>query len=513
MQVKKAEAYGKRVKVSYAIIINNISRMLSLGINLLFAIIIARYFSIAEMSSWTILMKLLNFSIVFSSLYVIWTTRAISRGWNVSLITLRLAMLIGIIVSISNFVILMILKLTDVAIIILLIFCLVLLENYLHQGVNAIISGYKPEFIGVFQFLLVSFKVAMAYIFVVRLKLGLFGALSALALSTLFAILLMAIFVRKLFFESTFDKTIANKWIKLSWYPLLLSIATSSVYFDIIIIKVLTQDDYLVAYYGVITFLINFVMSLATSRSVISTKILAKRSLKFIDEAIWSVLLFLIPIVVTILVFSKTVIFIFGQKYLPVADILHLFVIGAGLRVVYVIYKDSLLAWERNDYDLYSTFRIVDTIFMDILLLEIFQIAFYFGGLGIGALLIEDRLRLLEYWGILFVARTAIGFPLLNIISHRKFKIKIINLSSCKIILKYLLVGLILYAYGSTMANINVDNKRVFEIIYILAFPVVKVMLLYFIILLIIDSRFRDRTIRILKMLSKYLASFRHIHN
>ena len=120
---------------------------------------------------------------------------------------------------------------------------------------------------------------------------------------------------------------------------------------------------------------------------------------------------------------------------------------------------------------------------------------------------------LLEYWGILFVARTAIGFPLLNIISHRKFKIKIINLSSCKIILKYLLVGLILYAYGSTMANINVDNKRVFEIVYILAFPVVKVMLLYFIILLIIDSRFRDRTIRILKMLSKYLASFRHIHN
>ena len=502
----KTKDLGQKVRIGYSIIINNITKLVSMFFNFVFVLILTHNLTALELSSWVLLSRIFEFLVIFTSIYTLWSTRAVSRGWNVSNLVLRMALETGGIVSVFGFVFLLVFNsIVQVQIMIILAVVLFVFERYISIALLSIVAGYKPEYIGVSQLIMATSKVPFGYLFIIQMRLGLFGAFLSLIIAELSALSFLFLVNKKMLVGSFYDRDIIRRWLKYSWYPLILTTISSMIYFDVIVVRVVSGSNILIAYYAGIFFIINFVRSLNISRSVIYSKILAERKLDHVDDTIWWVSLFLVPMITIIISLSRQVLYIFGEQFVLLDDLLPIFLVGAGINVIYILARDAYLAWERADYDIYAPIRITKTVFKDILFLDAFQIFSYLVSLVFICLISNDLSSLLFWWGVLFGVVNTVSIIILNIEASRRFKIRITRLSTIMLITRFLLAGILVFLVRKAFISVPLHESL---LLMILSLSVVgaKLIFVYYGTLFLLDGKFRSILLKMLRKFKEFLV-------
>ena len=298
LKIQQEEVFGRKVRLKYAMSINYVGRMFAMIINVFFVLIITRKLTILEFSAWIILSKFFGYTTIFTAIYVLWTRRAISRGWNVTKNALKTATILGGIVSLIGLAIMFYIAMSfAILVLVVILFAIIIFEEYILRALLAVSSGYKPEYIGFYHIISSSTKVATAYILILIIRMGLLGAVIALMASKFIALSVLFWLNRNMIVSSSYDREISMKWIQYSWYPLAVNAITAAVSLDVILVKILTGNDLVISYYGVVFFLTYFIASPVEMRSALSAKILARRNLNDIDEAFWMILLFMLSLI------------------------------------------------------------------------------------------------------------------------------------------------------------------------------------------------------------------------
>ncbi|MCR8488533.1 MAG: hypothetical protein NDP23_03165 [Crenarchaeota archaeon] len=491
MVIEKSLPYGAAIRLKFSMGIIYVSRIINIVVDFIFALIVTRKLTIREMSWWTILSNYLVYIGVFSTIYTFWASRAISRGWNVSKVVLRLGALIGGVLAVLSvpFMIFLSGEFGVYADLILLV-SLVVLADYVIKSLFSISQGYAPQHIGIYNVVFAVARTGLAYFMIVMLRYGITGALAALLLSKVVVALVLFLLNKSLITGAIYDQAIALKWIKYSWYPLNLYLLDAISYFDVLIVGIITHNELLIAYFGVIRLLVPVIASIAEAIPSIYAKVLAMRDPRIIEEGIWFLLLMATPAIAVLLGIPEPIIAVLGTKYLPMSSYIWPFVIATGLNVFYVTLRNSMLAWESSDENIYEGIRFAKTIFFDLLIIDIIQVSSYLALLAVTVTLLTDTYVILLWWGVLMLTRYILSTLLAIAFSRRRFGLCLISSRSLVDIAKFSLVGLIVCIAGRFM-KVEISEK-IYEMLRLLIPPAAILLILYMCFALIIDRKTRN---------------------
>ena len=505
MTIEQIEPLGAKVRLRYSLVINFISRIIALLLNLAFIIIVARKLSTADFSAWIILNKYLGYSILFVAIYGFWTIRAISRGWNVSKNSLRIAIFLGFTVSCISLPVLYYLwSFMFVDLFPVLIFAFVIFEEYIARAFLVIAGGYKPQFGGYYTLIVSLLRIIFAYYMVVILEFGLLGAVLAVILSRALGIIVSYYYNRELIKTSKFDPNITRMWIRNSWYTLAFSFVSVLIMLDAIIVRIITKSDLVIAYYGVVFLVTNFVGTIRVTSRVVSARVLAKRKQEVINEAIWLVLFLTMPLVVVMITFSKAIIAIMNIRYIAIAHVVAIFAISGLMRLIYEINKATLNAWEYEDYNIYERFSIMNTALFDTLIIELITSVAFLISLGIISFFVSNPVTLVYIWGVLYLIKFLVGIIAIEISGTKRFGVQFTSNRKMLIIqAKYALASLVTILVG---LNIHIHiSTRFFDMVYELMGACILVMIIFYVVLLIIDQKARTFVVTFVK---RYIKKF-----
>jgi len=498
MNLRREEPFGKTIRLKYSMTINYVGRLVAITINILFTLIITRKLGIAEFSWWIILNKYMVYAVAFTSVYTIWTNRAISRGWNVSKISLKMSLILGIFAIVISIPAAVLFNLEfGVPVEVLFSFMLLLFEEYIIRALLSISMGYKPHYIGIYNVLLAAFKTALAYLLIITCQMGILGAMLSLVIAKILLLGFLFIYNRGMILGSTYDREVVSRWLKYSWYSLSLTVVSTLHNFDVIIVRYLTGDELVIALYGVIFLLINLIGTPIQSRTALYSKILAKRDFNTINEALWLTLLFLTPLISIVSALSKPIIAVFGVKYLMVSDLVVIFAIAVGLRVVYFVSKDTALAWERRDENILVDFKLRETALFDVLIAEVIQVSIYLSLIAIISLLFSDPHLIICLWGLVFLLRAIIGLVLINMVTKKKFGFLVFRRDNVVFMVKYMFIGVMVYIIGMFIPV--TITERFYTMFSNLILPVTSLIALYGLLVLAFDKKARSLVKYILK--------------
>jgi len=501
LRVIQETPLGKKVRLRYSITINYLSRMLALLMNIIFAVIVARKLSLAEFGLWVLLSKYLTYIIFLIPIYGVWTPRAISRGWNVSKTTLFIALLLGSATSLmSIFALYYILGHTQLLVEVVLLFAVIIFEEYLSKGFLHILSGYRPHYWGYYLVVFSTLRVITVYIALVVFRLGLIGLILSVIFSRLISISFLFISSFDLLRRSNLDINLVKIWLGRSWYPLALSLAGLSMALDVFIVNTFVGGYYIIACYGVIFFMINFVGSVSQYTVALSARILAERDKKHTYVALWTAFFFTIPLVTILLALTEPIIAIFGVEYTTAAVAARFFIIGIVFRLIYAIFKSTMLSWEQADFDVYKRFSIIKTSFSKVLAIEAGTTLMYLIGILAMSILIVDPLAMLLVWGVIFLLKFLIGSFMFDLAFRRHFGEHLFDSRTIKIISKFMVFSVPVYLIG---INIRVTiKKQFFAMLSSIAPLAIGLLLLNYVIIILLDKEARLLIRKVWKVIS-----------
>ncbi len=490
MKIKQETPLGKKVRLRYSIAINYLSRILALLMNIIFAVIIARKLSLAEFGLWVLLSKYLTYIVFLIPIYGVWTPRAISRGWNVSKTTLFIALLLGSTTSlVSIFALYYILGHTQSLMEIVLLFAVIIFEEYLSKGFLHMLSGYKPHYWGYYLVVFSTLRVITVYIALVVLRLGLIGLILSVIFSRLITIGFLFVSNFGLLRRSALDTNLVKVWLSRSWYPLGLSLAGLSMALDIFIVNIFVGEYYIIACYGVIFFMINFVGSVSQYVVALSARILAERDKKHTYVALWTAFFFTIPPITILLALTEPIIAIFGTKYVTATTAARFFIIGAVFRLIYAIFKSTMLSWEQADLDVYERFSIIKTAFSKVLVIEAGTTLMYLAGILAISMLISDPLVILLIWGIIFSLKFLIGSLIFDLAFRKHFGEHLFDSRTIRIIARFMVFSIPVYLIG---IHIRVPiEKQFFVMLFNVAPVAIGLLVLNYVIIILLDKEAR----------------------
>ncbi len=498
MDLRREEPFGKTIRLKYSMTINYVGRLVAIAINILFTLIITRKLGIAEFSWWIILNKYMVYAVAFTSVYTMWTNRAISRGWNVSKISLKMSLILGVFAIVISIPAVVLFNLEfGVPVEVLLSFMLLLFEEYIIRALLSISRGYKPHYIGIYNVLLAAFKTALAYLLIIICQMGILGAMLSLVISKVFLLGFLFIYNRGMILGSTYNREVVSRWLKYSWYSLSLMVVSTLHNFDVIIVRYLTGNELVIALYGAIFLLINLIGAPIQSRTALYSKILAKQDFNIINEALWLTLLFLTPLISIVSALSKPIIAVFGVKYLMISDLVVIFAVAVGFRVIYFVSRDTALAWERRDENILVDFKLRETALFDVLMVEIIQVCIYLSLITAIPLLCSDPHLIICLWGLVFLLRAIIGLVLINMVTMKKFGFLVFRRDNVVFIVRYAFIGTIIYIIG-TLIPVGI-SERFYTMLSNLILPVASLSALYGLLVLTFDKKARFLVRYILK--------------
>ncbi len=348
------------------------------------------------------------------------------------------------------------------------------------------------------MFAVSSLRVVLAYYMVVILRMGLLGAVLAAVLSRALGVLLGYWYNHHLIRSSRYDPAVTKMWLRNSWYTLSSSFVSVMIMLDAIIVRIITGSDLVIAYYGVVFLVTNFIGPIRPASRVISARILADRRQVIVNEGLWFVFFLAIPLIVIMVAFSEAIVAVMNARYIAVANLVALFAAGNLARLIYVINKATLNAWEYEDYDIYRRFSIRRTALFDTLIIETATSIAFLVCLGVASMLISNPLSLVYVWGVLYLLKFLAGIVAIEFSGKKHFKIRFIaNREMISILTRYAVASLLAVIVGLSI-HISVD-QNLLDLIYSLIRAGIIVILVFYAVLLAIDRRARAFIITLIR--------------
>jgi hypothetical protein len=282
---------------------------------------------------------------------------------------------------------------------------------------------------------------------------------------------------------------IIRSWIRASWLPFFVTLAGVIFTLDVLVVNLIYSNAVPIAYYGIAISVIGVV----TYATVVSTsfypKVLCKRNLEDLGDAVWLTSLLSIPTVGIIIMYAYPVAAIFGVKYLPATLGLQTISIATIIQMLYILASTSYIGLEGSDQESLSSRSLFKSaIFKNGAVICGTNVAYIIALSAVSSLGLEPS-TFVAIWGILLVATYLSSFLMLRHLIRADFG----QSFSIKMVLRnFFLFAVPLVPAVAPYFLIGVEISEAFYQMFMnLVVPVMMSFAIYFGVLYLIDRKFR----------------------
>lgn len=418
-----SEKLGLNVKLLYSSMVAYQLNIVGGVFSIFFITILARALTVEEYGIWVMIIRYIGYFAIPSVVFTYWLPRDISRGRNTSKTGLAYSLAMGVLLTpvylafawgISS-------ELGQPLLPLLLSSSIIMLE-YLNAALMYTSQGHAPQIVGFGQFAFKAGQAISGIIMISGIHLGLTGAVLSVLFGRLCMDLLMLRQNLPILRKSRMSHETAVSWAKSSWRSLFGSLTCLVFWLDVLIVSLIFGSEVPVAYYGICTTILMVITYASSIPSSLYPKVLAKKNLEDLGEAIWLTLAITIPIASFIMLYAEPICAILGAKYLPAALPLRVFSAASVLQVVSGIAVISYLGLEGKDAATLTQRELLrSTIFKNDLVNMAIN-AIYIAAISFSAYFFIDPVAVATGWGASMCLSFAISLAALGMLIERDFK-------------------------------------------------------------------------------------------
>lgn len=303
--------------------------------NIVFFIILTRRLSTADYGTWVMIWRYIGYFLIPSVIYATWVTRDVSRGKNTSITGVVTSLFFGV-ASVPFYVLVMIFLSSNLhqPLVPLLISSSCFFLDYLNSALVSVSAAHAPQIAGYAGFAYDSGQLIFGVLFIIFLGLGLTGAVIAALAGRIMMNSVSITMNRSVLRKSSLQLHQITAWIKASWLPLFGSFGAYLGTFDALIVSFIYRSQIPIAYYGICVSIASMVTFAGVAASPLYPKIICKKNLEDVKEAIWITSLLSLPIIFLIIIYSKQLCAILNPAYTFVAPALAIMVFGAYFQLM-----------------------------------------------------------------------------------------------------------------------------------------------------------------------------------
>lgn len=484
-------AYGLKVRLTYATLINYTSRVLGLIASLFFVVSVTRRLSVEEFGVWTMIFRYISYVLPFASIYSYWLPRTISRGLNTSKTGVFLSIILGSIATVAYIGISYeVSSLFQQPLIPLLLASVVVMLDYVNSCLNAVSIAHSPQNLGYASLTLRIVQAVLGLMLVVFYRLGLYGAILSVIGGKASSLLLLLVLNWKLVKNSKLDFRVGKEWISRAWLPLYSYVSISLIALDVLIVRVVGGGEEAIAYYGVSTSLIGLALISTQALPALYTRLLAGRSVNDVLEASWISFMLTVPIVVGVIVYAEPILAIYNIKYVVAAFAARIFAVASAFQLLTSIIATTLRGLEQRDLNSLKSLELKSTILFKVPTYRLLSILAYLTLVFLVSNVFKLSPPLIAAgWGVAYIVREVISQRLYFNLLRREFRVTL----PLKDIFKY--IGRFVFA-STSIVLIGIvypvePHPRIYTLISRFSLALIVSIIAYFSLLWVIDERMR----------------------
>ncbi|MCP8309231.1 MAG: hypothetical protein H3Z54_11165 [archaeon] len=490
------------IRLRYAGLMAYGTRIMSIFTGLMFSIITTRRLTEADFGIWQLVGLIVSYVLFPASISNFWITRYTARGEKVAKTGLIMNFTIAPIAAMAYILAsIPIAQRIQSPLTYFLVAGIQVILFYAISTLESIAQGIRPEIQSYGFFVFEVAKVALAIWLVMESRMGVIGAILAIAFAQIAQIFLVAFMIKDTIIGN-FDKELAKRWLRVFWLPIFGSLSGILYGFDGLIVPALTGSPLPLTYFrvpGIISAVITYSGLLAVA---LYPKLLGGGGKKDVEASIRFVLMFGIPMSVGAFVLARPLLYLLNPTYADLLWILRAMIPASLISSLSGIFGAILVGTEKVELNLNSKFKD----FMKSNLFIVPSITYVSSAFYILALIILlyiptiwgfDYIFLALIWAILSFVVTLSSTMYKWILSKRvmDFKFPFINL------LKYLFCSGIM-AILLQLLEFNLEYIPTFSIYIISVLALVGLgAFVYLVTLSMIDREFRQII----------LATFNHV--
>jgi O-antigen/teichoic acid export membrane protein len=339
------------IRIQYSGFIIFAAKLLSVATGMIFTLLITRNATREQYGVWSNVFDLLAYFLLLSGAFPFWATRFVARGKEGAVKTGLLANLVLSLVSVVIYIPLVPLLTGALAtgeyIALYLVVSAQMINLYLINVLESCLRAVKPHAIGYGLLIEEAVKVSLAYLLIVKLQLGLLGAM----ISLIIAVSAQIAYYLKLMSNDLRQKTQWNyvkEWLKGSTVNIYYAIGNQIS--TIIFIWLFTIGGPVARgnYQAAATFA-NIVAYSSFLAFALYPKLLAKDSLEEVTDSLKMVLMFAIPMTAGAVATSESFLMILDAPYGDAAPVLFLLAFDALVLTISQFYTFVFLGVEKLD--------------------------------------------------------------------------------------------------------------------------------------------------------------------
>ncbi|MCS4538186.1 MAG: hypothetical protein HYY67_04955 [Thaumarchaeota archaeon] len=488
------------LRIAYAGFVQFLTQLVGLGTGLLFVTLITRNLTVSDFGLWQVIGSAVGIALLPATVVTFWNLRGVARRQDIG----RTSMVAGMLTLPMTFAILLAVS-TGVGSRIELVGFVVIAAlsqlpfMVLLESVKGTVQATRPAILGYSSVFFEITKVAVAFYLVIMLKVGLYGAILALALAYAIQDVIIILSVKGNL-GGRIDFGLIKQWVRASWVPL----------FDRGVSRIWSSDAILVAlllgsaepvglFQGPRVFTAIIMYSEIFLR-VLYPKLIRDRLSADVGVAFRLQTMLEVPMVVGAVVLAGDLLSVLGPDYVSSAFLLQLLalvaVVESAERVMYfVLYGAETVDSKRDGY---SFKNLKSSWLVKLPLLDLSKSVVYMVVLA-GALYLFATPSRPEFsaliWGIVYAIIT-VPYAVMKTIFARKFFPHTMPWAQ---IIKYAVAGVamgitLMLIRGTTPSEISVISA-----IIRLGYLVSLGALVYFGIVALIDSHFRGMVRNLIK--------------
>jgi len=489
--IQNGERIGSKVRLRYASIVLFGLNIAGAIFSFFFIALITNKLSIEDYGTWVMILKYVQYMMLPSIIYTLWLPRELCRGQNSARTGLYASFIFGV-VSVPLYLILMLAIALNFnqPLVPLLLSCLVLFFEYTFTSLSSISSSYAPEQNGYSSVGMKAGQAIFGFVLVGTMSAGLTGAVIAAIAGRAIMNAISLYYNRKFIATSSFDMSTFKGWLSKFWLPLFGSLIGLIQTLDVIVVRIFYGNEIPIAYYGVCINILTVALLANAVASSLYPKIVSKKNLSDMPEAIWLLLLFSVPVVFAILLYAEPLIAIFGIKYVGVAWALRVFSIAFFIQLLSTLPGAAYQALESLDEKESATTRLlINSAWFKNSLVTLVANSLYLGMLMTFASFGYPSLNFVSIWGAITVFSNGVYLVLILFLLKRDFNQNFpLKLVAKNLAILSAPVPLMMIPFCLVQVSLS---ENVFIMMQNLALPGVSSFLLYFLCLSCIDKRFR----------------------
>ncbi|UCG45367.1 MAG: hypothetical protein JSV58_00895 [Candidatus Bathyarchaeota archaeon] len=350
---------NQEIRLKYSGLILFGSRLLSVITGLAFILMITRSVSVEEFGIWGNLNDVLSYFILLANVIPFWTTRFVARTHSGAAGT---GLIANLFVSFGSTTIYLALFSTILSTLQISanyaplygIAAIQIVELHMVSALEAVLHARQPQAIGYGLLLNEGIKVILGFILISQFKLGLLGALIAIAGSHLIQIAFYIGIVAKELREGV-RWTYLREWIKASLINIYNIIGSRIAAMPLILLFI--HSELARSYYGAAFTIANVVTYSTFLSYALYPRLLSKSNSQDVSTSLKMVLMPAIPMTIGVIVLSDSYLTILRQEYLEARLVLIILAIWVFSEALLQVFRVVALGTEKIDVKAKIPFR------------------------------------------------------------------------------------------------------------------------------------------------------------